>query len=336
MKEYFAGGNTADGFINYLPYAAEGRKRIWILRGCPGCGKSTFMRRIYALASEQGCECELIRCSSDPQSLDGVVIPEMSFAVFDGTAPHTLGVKYPLVLEREIDLSAFSSEPANCVRQAVTELSDRKKALYRRGYMLLRSAELLKNAFHDSAAEYIRTDKLRSFVSRRLKCVRGFGRDTHMQVTSFGGNGCIRLDGIDHDNAVYIKDSGFGISELLFRMIYESTQGCERVLSFDPLSAKRYTDIYLKGSGILFTASPVENAKAVNDMRFLTPEGRRKLTKEKKEMLRRFDTLCAQAQSLFSAAALLHREIEAYYMPLMDFETSDEYQRRLLSLLPLS
>ena len=59
-----------------------------ILKGTPGCGKSTFMRRS---AEERGLGTVYIHCSGDPESLDGVIAPAIRTAIVDGTAPHVLG-----------------------------------------------------------------------------------------------------------------------------------------------------------------------------------------------------------------------------------------------------
>lgn len=333
MKEYFAGGNTADGFINYLTYAAAGRKKIWILRGCPGCGKSRFMRTVADIAAKKHIDCDLIRCSSDLESLDGVVIPTLDFAVFDGTAPHTLYAGYPLAAEREIDFAAFAAEPSENAKKEIRELTDRKRMLYKRGYMLLKAAELQKEALYEQASQYILADKLERFVSRRLKTAPQNGKADIMQVTSFGAHGLIRL-GDDHaKNICRINDIGYGVREKMFEMIYQKTNGKKRILSFDALSAKRYTDIYLPDLDILFTCSDVANAKNVDAKRFVSQEGRRKLNKDIKRVRSKCAELYSEAQSIFAAAALMHREIESYYTPLIDFEKCGEYQDRLISSL---
>ncbi len=333
MKEYFAGGNTADGFINYLTYAAEGRKNIWILRGCPGCGKSRFMRTIADIAAKKHIDCDLIRCSSDLNSLDGVVIDTFGFAVFDGTAPHTLYAGYPLAAEREIDFAMFAKEPDENAKKEIKELTDRKRMLYKRGYMLLKAAELQKEALYEQASQYILTDKLDAFISRRLKTLPHDGKTDVMQVTSFGAHGLIRLGGGNAKNVYRINDTGYGVREKMFDIIYQKTNGKKRTVSFDALSAKRYTDIYLPDVDILFTCSDVANAKNVDAKRFVTQEGRRKLNKDIKRVRSQCDGLYSESQSIFAAAALMHKEIESYYTPLIDFEKCGEYQNRLISLL---
>ncbi len=89
---YFLGANSPGGFVSRYHTLLEDRRlcKTVILKGGPGCGKSTLMRKVAKTARELGCAAEEILCSSDPDSLDGVVIPEVGLAVVDGTAPHVL------------------------------------------------------------------------------------------------------------------------------------------------------------------------------------------------------------------------------------------------------
>ena len=76
MARYlFPGGNTALGFFSFYDHILpeEETRRMIILKGGPGVGKSTFMRRIGAALAERGHAVEYLICSSDPHSLDGVV-----------------------------------------------------------------------------------------------------------------------------------------------------------------------------------------------------------------------------------------------------------------------
>ncbi len=105
---FFLGANTPTGFAGYMAesYQPEDGWRVFIIKGGAGCGKSTFMRRVW----EQVCElhpetqAEFLFCSSDPRSLDGVRFPELKVALYDGTAPHVLEPRYWGACEVVVDL----------------------------------------------------------------------------------------------------------------------------------------------------------------------------------------------------------------------------------------
>ena len=87
--QYFLGANSPSGFYSlyHALLPAEQARSIYILKGGPGCGKSTLMRRVAALAEEAGETVEYILCSGDPDSLDAIVLPQKQIALVDGTAP---------------------------------------------------------------------------------------------------------------------------------------------------------------------------------------------------------------------------------------------------------
>ena len=88
--QYFLGANSPTGFYSLYDQMIDRAKarRLYILKGGPGCGKSTLMRRVAERAKAAGQEVEYILCSGDPDSLDAVILPGMEIAVADGTAPH--------------------------------------------------------------------------------------------------------------------------------------------------------------------------------------------------------------------------------------------------------
>jgi len=85
---FFLGSNSAQGFYSLYDDLTDRGEFLWILKGGPGCGKSSFMKKIGEAASAAGLEVEYIQCSGDPGSLDAVKIPALKTAYMDGTAPH--------------------------------------------------------------------------------------------------------------------------------------------------------------------------------------------------------------------------------------------------------
>ncbi|MCQ2450419.1 MAG: hypothetical protein MJ080_00370 [Clostridia bacterium] len=139
-SKYFLAANSYKGFIskfkdNYFP---EKGYRVYIIKGGPGTGKSSFMKKIAEKAKEKGHTVTLGYCSSDPDSLDAVIIEDMKTLFFDGTAPHTLDPVYPGVCESIIDLGRFWNE----------------KELQKNRYSIISAANINK-AFHKTASLYL-------------------------------------------------------------------------------------------------------------------------------------------------------------------------------------
>ncbi len=95
IKYAFPGGNTPRGFHSFYALGLQNMEKIFILKGGPGTGKSTLIRKIGLEMADRGYHVEFWQCSSDNDSLDGVIIPHLKTAVVDGTAPHVVDPKYP-------------------------------------------------------------------------------------------------------------------------------------------------------------------------------------------------------------------------------------------------
>ena len=88
VKKVFPGGNTSKGFYSfYDQIIPEDAERIFVIKGGPGVGKSSFMRTIGEQLMNEGYDAEFHYCSSDNRSLDGLVIKKANVALIDGTAP---------------------------------------------------------------------------------------------------------------------------------------------------------------------------------------------------------------------------------------------------------
>lgn len=117
--QYFLGANSPTGFYSLYPelIQPERARTIYILKGGPGCGKSTLMRRVGARMEEEGLDTEYILCSGDPDSLDALLLPQLGVALVDGTAPHVVEPKYPGVVDRYVNMGDCYDKEGLAVRQ---------------------------------------------------------------------------------------------------------------------------------------------------------------------------------------------------------------------------
>ena len=86
--ERFFGAATVDGSFDYIQNLTQTLSRRYFLKGRPGTGKSTFLKKIAAQARKRGYDTEAYRCALDPNSFDMVVVRELDFCIFDSTSPH--------------------------------------------------------------------------------------------------------------------------------------------------------------------------------------------------------------------------------------------------------
>lgn len=146
-RHVFPGGNTALGFYSFYEHiAGPETRRIFILKGGPGVGKSSFMRTIATELLARGLPVEYHHCSSDNDSLDGLVAPTLSAALIDGTAPHVLDPHWPGAVDTIVHLGDFWDEAAmQGEREAILTTTREIGRLFRRAYGYLAAAK----TFHD-------------------------------------------------------------------------------------------------------------------------------------------------------------------------------------------
>jgi len=102
---YYAGGNTAKGFYSLFESNLQDLEHLYILKGGPGTGKSTLMKWIGLYWEKEGYDIEYIHCASDNESIDGVIIRELSVGIVDGTPPHVIEPTAPGVTGHYVQLN---------------------------------------------------------------------------------------------------------------------------------------------------------------------------------------------------------------------------------------
>ena len=131
----FACINSGQGFRSYFDTFLGKMQYVYVIKGGPGTGKSGFMRRIRKEAQKRGEESLPIFCSSDPESLDGLILKERRIAFVDGTSPHVQEPAQPGVDGEILNFGEFwESERLGSEREEILFLARQKAEGYRRGY----------------------------------------------------------------------------------------------------------------------------------------------------------------------------------------------------------
>ena len=132
--DFFLGANTPIGFVSRYDQLSKNEKlkKIYVIKGGAGTGKSSMMKRIGDDSYKNGDFVERIHCSSDPDSLDAVIVEEKGFAVLDGTPPHPMEPKYPGAFETLVNLypswdEERLEENAEKIKQHVKEYTEYHK-----------------------------------------------------------------------------------------------------------------------------------------------------------------------------------------------------------------
>lgn len=143
--KYFASANSYNGFCSFFEDIFNSRDfdNVFVLKGGPGTGKSTFMKKADEFAKSKGGRTKLYYCSSDVDSLDGIIINmgEKRFAIIDGTSPHERDAIFAGVTDEIVDLGeSIDQEWIRLQKDDVISLSEQKSKAYKTAYSYLRIA----------------------------------------------------------------------------------------------------------------------------------------------------------------------------------------------------
>ncbi len=143
FEAYFLGSSGKKGFFScfsQLTPKIEGQY-TYIIKGGPGTGKSTLMRKIADEMEQKDINCERIFCSSDPDSLDGIIFPSLRVSICDGTSPHTLDPDYPGATGEIVNLGeCWDKKKIYENKEKIIELTDKNKACHKRSRRFIESA----------------------------------------------------------------------------------------------------------------------------------------------------------------------------------------------------
>lgn len=140
----FLGANSAGGFCSlYGGFCSGEGDFLHLIKAGPGGGKSGFMRRIAQAAADHGYDTECVLCSGDPDSLDGVYIPELHVGFMDATAPHACEPANFAYNSDYVNLGRFCGQISDPI---IPRLTDEYRSMYKTAYAYLAAAGSVANA----------------------------------------------------------------------------------------------------------------------------------------------------------------------------------------------
>lgn len=349
VKEFYGAANTYGGFYSLFGsiFSPEKLDNIYILKGGPGCGKSTAIKSISEYALKKGYDVENCYCSSSPTSYDGVIIPALKTAVLDGTSPHTVDPKYPGVCENIINLGeAWDTEKANSVNLQVRSLCKKKSDAYKRAYAYLSSCMSSKEVIMNCLSSYIIEEKMSRAVERiasKLKYSSVGGTVKEVFTDCICGNGNVHLDTFERlsETRFFIKDHAY-IAPMFFDYLAAeiSDRGADITVALDPLDPGQYRGIWLEKEKISFTLYDDDFClaldkkqipyKIINTARFCDNDKFKRNKVFYKYADKCGKNLMAGAIKQLSVATATHDEIERYYREITDFSVVTEMTEQLI------
>ena len=346
----FAAANSGEGFISFYSdiFGNENIKRKYIIKGGPGTGKSYFMKKVAEFAKKRSAEIEYYRCSSDPRSLDGIIINK-SIAVIDGTSPHTVDTDLPGARDEIVNLGQFwNSQFLTENFDSIDRLVKEKSAAYKRAYRYLSASLELEEINMSRLLPCVLEKKMLGAVKRiidRIPAGSG-GRALAGIEDSIGMSGRVRFNSyLESANKVFVIDDYFNSAPLFLALVVKSGLVNENAMrvSYEPVSAKRLDAVYFSESGVCFVISKnIEDSSAydgsrINMKRFVDNALLDGVKGEIRSNFRIANALLEASCDVLADAGKYHFKLEEIYKQSMDFEAmtafTERFCRELSSML---
>lgn len=346
QTELFAASNSADGFKNYYGDCFGKCDRLLIIKGGPGTGKSTLMRRIAKRAEERGADVERYYCSSDHTSLDGIKfeLSGESIGVIDGTFPHPYVEKLPGLCEQIVNTGEFwDRRILRAHADRIRQLCAGKSESYEHAYLYLRACGNLRLVCQSFDNEGCDMQKLGKIVDRSLRSVpegKGFC-ETPMLVNCVGMKGEAHLESFERAaDQIQLVCGDRGASEL-FECVRDQARvrGSRIRVAYHPIFFREIEGIYfeesrswvVRESACAFDVREKYKDKLciINTARF----ARRCMDKaqggDQRYAARLLRACKDEALKMMARAGEHHFELEEIYKSAMDFSALEKFSDEL-------
>lgn len=346
----FLGANTPHGFVSlfdelYNPYQSS---RAFIIKGGPGTGKSTLMKKFAAVSVKKGYFVENVYCSSDPDSLDAIIVPELSLCIADGTSPHIVEPKFPGACENIVNTGDFwDKKQLQQKASAIRSLTLENSIAHRTSSKYLSAAGSLNDESIRIMSKYIDMEKIRNFAYRfavrELPKKKGSvpGKRSKRFISGITPKGlifkddtvkklCYRIIGID--------DEYSSCSSILLNMIGDTAvrNGYDVMFCHCPLKPHGECEhIIIPEKGIaLVSLKSMHNTnlqcdRIIHAKRFLYDEYKMHLSFLRLNR-RLIKELLNESISSLKKAKSVHDELENIYIEAMDFTALNSYFDKII------
>ena len=340
---YFAASNAKSGFYSYFEdcFWRQEIEHLYLVKGGPGTGKSSFFHRVGEEAEARGWQVEWILCSSDPNSLDGVILQkgDRRIGFCDATSPHASEPKEPGLREEILNLGQFWDASLLAAHGEKLRVLEAKKAeAYRSAYRYLSASGELFSERLARVAPYIKREEMKRVAEKFAKEIEigsGFSLRPSL-LTAIGMDGVTRLESFFalakkryliedcHDTAAYFLEEIGGIA-------LEKRQPIR--VSYDPLFPGRIDGIFFEAEGIALQVGKESAylAEKIRMRRFVDVGGLRAIKGKINYASQMKRALLGGALESLSEVKEAHFAMEEIYKEAMDFPAKEAYTEEFLT-----
>ena len=315
INYFFASANTGAGFVSYLDNLNTNLENsfTYVIKGGPGTGKSTMMKKIAQHFYQKGFSIEQFFCSTDPKSLDAVRIPEKNVVVLDGTFPHVVEPKIVGLTHKIIDNGSFIKLSIKEHFEEIKVLNRRKQDCFSYLYKNLKSAKQLD----DINFELEKKELNFNLITKKAK-------DIFSKISKEGQNRTLFLEAINDEDLNLEKKNRFKVLKFAASR-YESflvLENLEKMLVTNNLPYAKICDVL----------SPEKISCILIDNKYLIKNINLKLNTNKiiennNKIIKKIINL---SKNNILTAKNIHKQIERFYIENIDFEGIEKMTNKVI------
>lgn len=339
--KYFLAANSCMGFVSHFEdnYSPLDGWRCYIIKGGPGTGKSSFMRYTASVAMQRGERVELCPCSSDPHSLDGVILPGRRIIILDGTAPHVVEPTCPGVCEEIINLGHFwDGEKLRAHAAEIITVSEKNAQLHKTAARYLAAAGQLFGDNLKLARGFTDEYKAENFACRLAdkyipkthgakgtQVIRFISGITPLGVVSY-----TKTVTENFKNVIVLEDKYGAAANAMMSVISDKAtdRGYDVITLLNPFMPSEIIDhVLIPGLSLAFVTENEYthfgiDGRMIHARRFSDVAAVHRARGRMVFNRRVARELLISAAETLSAAKSVHDELESYYINAMDFKSA--------------
>jgi hypothetical protein len=348
IMRFFLGSNSPIGFYSKFDifYNPADNWYCRILKGSPGCGKSNMMKKIAEAGIKNKTETEYIYCSSDPDSLDGIIFPELKTCIIDGTAPHMLDPVYPGAVEHIINLGeCWNAKRLRASREGIIKSNNANVALHARAKKYLAAYGAIFSDTLESLIAKIDFEKIKNYAKKLTKTIfiselEKQAVETPRFLSAISPDGVIFYEeNLQYFENIYeIMDVHGIIGDVLLKYVRNAAlnHGFDIVTCFNPMTLnERIEGILIPELGAALVVSndwhslsDEIHSKRILSSRFLIENEEISENSFNKKMEKE---LVFEAIANMKKAKEIHDDLENFYIKAMDFDKVNELTEKIIS-----
>ena len=303
----------------------------------------TLAKRMAGVVSE----IELIHCSGDPESLDGVYFPELHVAYVDGTAPHVIEPQFAGVSENYINFGdALDMDALWESFDEIKSINYKYKSEYKKAYDAFSAAKASQTGIFDELIDNNVRETVIKKATRLAK--REFGKVKEDGDVKERFTDAVTCKGFVHRydtiaelaDRVYLIDTSFGLNYLFTETLAKILTDRNRnmTICYDPFDPDKIAHIIVPEARAAIVS---RNGKAFPDWKARTihldsipsRSGVKALRERIRSRRKIWDELIHDGISHLAQAKAYHDELEALYHPHADFSLADSLIEKHVEIL---